>query len=368
MRTLLSQLNYGQMRTRLILIVIAVLAMSGCGQGGGRGQAGKNGAAADACVLRDDIDCSRGIYFWKSVFRLSDNEVMFLKSHEVKKLYVKMFDVAAEAETGTDNREVVPVATTRFVSTKPADISIIPTVYITLEALKLSAGKEPELAKNIVDRVLAMASFNDLGPIGTIQLDCDWTESTRSSYFTLCREVRKLISRKGILLSGTVRLHQVYDKGLPFDKCVLMIYNLGGIRRAATRNSILDYDTVKKYVDRQAALNNFDFAYPAFGWGVWFRGTEFMGLLHTTDFSDRESFEPCDGNSVRVLKAQDIENHKIKKGDTIRIETSEIGEILKVKKRIERFLGREARGDIIYHLDSLNLLKYAEYEIENIYR
>mgnify|MGYP004513994031 FL=1 len=356
------------MRTKFILIVIIALALSGCGQREGRRQGGGHGSATGAGVLRNDIDCSNGIYFWKSVFKLNGYEETFLKIHEVKRLYVKVFDVAAEKDWDTDGKEVVPVATTRFVSEKPADVSIIPTVYITLEALRLSGGKEPELAKNIVDRVLAMVSYNDLGPIEAIQLDCDWTGSTRDSYFSLCREVRRLISGKGILLSGTVRLHQVYDDGLPFDKSVLMIYNLGGLRSASARNSILDCDTVRKYVNRQAELKDFDFAYPTFGWGVWFRGNEFMGLLRTTDFSDREAFEPCDGGSVKVLKCQNIENHEIRPGDTIRIETSDIGEILKAKDRIERFLGREAHGNIIYHLDSLNLSKYAENEIEKIYR
>ncbi len=361
-------MNYGQMRTTFILIVIVVFALSGCGQRGGQGLGGGHGFETGACVLRNDIDCSNGIYFWKSVFKLNGYEKAFLKTHEVKRLYVKMFDVAAEKDWNTDGKDVVPVATTRFVSERPAAVSIIPTVYITLEALRLSCGKEPELAKNIVDRVLAMVSYNDLGPVEAIQLDCDWTGSTRNSYFTLCREVRKLISGKGILLSGTVRLHQVYDDALPFDKSVLMIYNLGGIRSAATRNSILDYDTVKKFVNRQAALKDFDFAYPTFGWGVWFRGNEFMGLLRTTDFSDRESFEPCGAGSVTVLKRQTIENHEIRPGDTIRIENSDIREIMKVKDRIECLLGREAHGNIIYHLDSLNLSKYAENEIKKIYR
>ena len=82
----------------------------------------------------------------------------------------------------------------------PEGISVVPAVYITLEALRHSTGNEEKLAHHIVERVLAMVSFHKLGPVGMVQFDCDWTFSTRSSYS---------------------------EEYYPFDHSVLIMYEVG---------------------------------------------------------------------------------------------------------------------------------------------
>lgn len=308
-----------------------------------------------------------GIYFWKSVFELNGYETDFLRRHDITQLYVKMFDVAPDRDWNTGETDVFPIATTRFKTPKPDSVSIIPTVYITLDALRRSVGEEESLAGKIVERVLAMVSFNDLGPVNTVQFDCDWTESTRDSYFKLCLAARKLLDEKGITLSGTVRLHQLKEEWFPFEKRVLMLYNLGGLTDYDTHNSILDCTELEKYVNRRMDWQNMDFAYSTFGWGVLFRDRKFVTLLHTTDFSDTERFQILDVNTYRVIKPVKIEGHSLLAGDVIRLETSDIHEVLKAKERVEQMLGGHKHYNIIYHLDSLNLSKYSENEIRNIY-
>ena len=285
----------------------------------------------------------RGIYFWKSVFRLNDSETAFLRDHNVKRLYVKMFDVATDRDWDSGEIGVFPIATTRFVSSVPEGVSVIPTVYITLDALKRSAGNEEVLATRIVERVLAMASFHKLGPVGMVQFDCDWTSSTRSSYFLLCEKAREMLKEKGIGLSGTVRLHQVAEKDYPFDHSVLMLYNTGSVKNPQTRNSIIDCEDVGKYLKKGCSTHNFDLAYPTFSWTVFFRDGEFVRL----------------GRNAGA--------DSLAAGETFRRENSPIEEILKVKALAEKVLGGAPHGNIIYHLDSENLANYTADEIESIY-
>ncbi|MGN0190523.1 MAG: hypothetical protein ACI39U_02595, partial [Candidatus Cryptobacteroides sp.] len=162
----------------------------------------------------------RGIYYWKSRFQLDGQETAFLREHNVSRLYLKMFDVAADKDMDSGEIGVFPIATTKFISPVPDGMNVVPTVYITLEALKRSAGNEDILARRIVERVLAMVSFHKLGPVRMVQFDCDWTSSTRNSYFSLCGTARELLKKKGIALSGTVRLHQIAEKNIPFDHSV----------------------------------------------------------------------------------------------------------------------------------------------------
>lgn len=325
------------MKRHIAFILIALLLFS-CGR-----RAQQASPSDHASVNAETPE--RAIYYWKSIFNLDDYETEFLKGHKITTLYIKMFDVAPDRDWDTGETGVFPVATTRFASGVPEGIKVVPTVYITLEAMLRSAGKEEDLAEKIVTRILAMASFNRLGPMEMVQFDCDWTASTRESYFALCRRAKEILGEKGILLSGTVRLHQVAESGYPFDHRVLMLYNTGSIKNPDTRNSIIDYDEVKKYLKKGKCPHSFDMAFPTFGWTVNFKDGQFTGLTHGTA-PDSLSYGP---------------------GETFRIETSEISEILKVKALADRVAENPPHTNIIYHLDSTNLSKYTFDEIERIY-
>lgn len=304
-----------------------------------------------ACCLS-----TRSVYHWKTTFNLSVADSAFVKDHNIQKLYIRMFDVDAEFNEHTQTSEVVPIATTVFRSSMPEGVEIIPTVYITLDALDASRGSMYMLAQNIMKRILNMCSYNDLGPVNEIHLDCDWTKSTKEDFTYLCSMLRRVIASKqlDIKLSGTIRLHQLEEAEYPFDSGVLMIYNTGNIKDNLSKNSILDYDDVYKYLSVNNRIKKFiaareyncpviDVAYPAYSWGVVFYKNHFRKLV---------------GNPQDYILQED---------ETIRVENSEIETILKVKQLVERKIGNVVRGNIIYHMDSSNLSKYNYDEIESIY-
>ena len=287
------------------------------------------------------VEPKNSIYHWKTTFDINDSEAEFLKKHNIERIYVKMYDVATEHNFLLGKSDIVPIATTKFVSAIPDNVEIIPVVYITIEALRAMSGREAELAELIVERTLAMCRYNKCGKIRELQLDCDWTSLTKEIYEKLCGIVRKSLRAKNIDLSITVRLHQLRESAPPADRGVLMLYNTGQLKSPKTKNSILDIADAKPYLKSTKYPIPLDYAYPAFGWGVKFQKDKFVAIV--TD-----------------------EDTKVSGDEYIRHERASASEILKVKALVEDKLGKPQSGNILYHLDEKQLKNYTDDEIAQI--
>lgn len=289
---------------------------------------------------------ANGIYFWKTDFRLDSAAIAFLHRHTIRKMYVRFFDVVAEDYYADGEPMILPNATIRFTDTVPAIISdVIPSVYITLEALRCMEGAESDAASKIVRRVLNMVSFNAVPNVSELQLDCDWTATTRDTYFSLCREISDTLAAltdSTFTLSSTIRLHQLSQSPPPVDYGVLMCYNTGSFRNQSTENSILDYKEVAPYFRTPVSYPlHLDLAFPAYDWKLLYRNQKFIGILH--------------GDSVSVELT-----------DSIRHEKSDPDVIMRVKQLIDRAL--PTGSVILYHLDSRNLNRFSDHEISEIFR
>lgn len=252
-----------------------------------------------------------------------------------------MFDVATEYNFLNYNTDIVPIATTKFVSAVPEDVEIIPVVYITIDALRAMAGREAEFANLIVERSVAMCTYNKLGKIRELQLDCDWTSTSKDIYCNLCKLVKESLQAKEIALSITVRLHQLKETPPTADSGVLMLYNTGALTNHNTRNSILDIKDVKPYIKKLKYSIPLNYAYPTFGWGVKFENNKFISIVA----------EDC-----KPLSSE----------EQIRVERPTATEILEVKTLVEQHLGKPANGNILYHLDDAQLKNYTDNEISQI--
>ena len=332
-----------------VISAICLVAAVGCGSG-------RNGAASVA----GRADCN-GVYYWKTVFSLDSTDTAFLERYDIGRLYVRFFDVDYD---GT----VVPMASTRFQSAKPEGVEIVPAVFITVPAIR-AMKDEKELADHIVTRVLNMADYHDLGPVREMQLDCDWTETTRDAYYRLCAAVHDILAPQGILLSSTIRLHQLSQAVPPVDCGVLMLYNTGAIPLPQTKNSILDEADVKSYLKGRPVAYDLplDFAYPVYGWGVLFRGGEYVGILHETDFSDEALYQREENGYYSVVSAHILEGRALVPGDRIRLEFPSAGTIGLVQDLVDAAFPSAPHSTILYHLDSSNLSHYTDDEIHAIY-
>ncbi len=301
---------------------------------------GKEKGAMVEVDIDVDVGGERGIYHWKTVYNPTQYELDFLKEHRVKNLYVKMFDVVPDV----DNR-IVPVATTKFEQVPPEEMNVIPTVFITNEALYAMGGDDSTYARKIVDRVMAMVSYNELKNVKEVQLDCDWTAMTQDDFFDLCRSVKYCMG-DSMQVSATIRLHQLSMLVPPVDKGVLMLYNTGAIKNVETRNSILDYADVKPYLQDTLRYElPLTMAFPTYRWRVLFNEQgRFGGILHEGTFYVATS------------------------GETIREECGEMKDILKTKGLVSKQLVSPCQGGILYLFDSVQLSNYTSHEIEQIYR
>lgn len=305
----------------------------------------------------------RGVYHWKTTYNPTDWEKKWMKDHKVDRLYIKLFDVEAGTKAWESDWKMVPVATTVFKQKLPKDMDVVPVIYITVDAIRAldaelwSWGDKELYAKLIVKRIDDMMAEHYEGTIREVQLDCDWTQQTEHAYFMLARQVKGLLHKRGITLSGTLRLHQLREvenpyknelylggkDSIPFDRSLLMCYNTGRLQDPDTKNSILEFDDVKTYLKQYHSYNlpRTDVAYPVYTWGV--------------DFDD-------DGKFVRLVNSQQIIE---KKCHNLRVETGEPREIRKTQRALP--ILDSSHTTILYHLDSLNLSKYSYEDIEEFY-
>lgn len=266
-----------------------------------------------------DLEPCNSVYYWRTDLRLDSTERNFLAQYDIKKIYCRYFDVVMNDGAA----EPSPNATISFSEALPDGIEMIPTVYITEDCMH---KPHKDLAKKIVDRILQMNETNNINNVREIQLDCDYTSRSRTTYYDFLKEIRHQLSPTTYHLSATIRLHQLAMPSPPVDYGVLMVYNTGDPRKWEERNPILDYRDVHPYLNR---LDKYPLplatAYPVY---QWIRNIQNVRVEHTVEAS----------------------------------------EILKVKKALEKERNNLSRSIITYHLDKDNINRYKPETYEEIYR
>lgn len=316
------------------------------------------------------------VYYWKTVFLLDSADIEFIKRHDIGRIYLRMFDVSEDKYAATIEEATVPNASIRIdypdnclLKNSLSHIEFVPVVYVTLNALKAMNGHEGVLARNIVTRVRNMYEYNSIPNVNELQLDCDWTQSTEKSYFTLCDSVKQSIADLQLSwrLSSTIRLHQLSSNVPPVDNGVLMVYNTGSFNDPDAVNSIIDAKDVEPYLKHLSSYPlHLDVAYPTYSWQLLFRKRQFIGLLNGLNLTDTTQFSPRGGNAYIARRDIPYNDRLIFKSDIVRQETSEFEDISLIKYLIDRELPDCNHSNILYHLDSKNLSKYSDYEIDNI--
>lgn len=304
----------------------------------------------------------RGIYYWKTTFRLSDWDKEFLSTHDIERIYLRLFDVAYRFDNDGEQKSV-PIATTKFQCEIPDNVEIVPVVYITQEAIR----NNPEFHKVLYKRIKAMATKHGFKNFKEIQLDCDWANSTRNQFFGLCQNMRNLLRADSISLSATIRLHQLRDSVPPVDRGVLMLYNTGSIYDSETENSILSYEDVEPYLKSKIEYNlPLSLAYPTYSWSIATRNDKFLCILHQTDFSNDSLYQYAWNNTFKVIESHTLERHYMLKEDLIRKESPLFDEIYKVKRLVTKQITSPIEESVIYHLNHNGLSRFTSDEINKI--
>jgi hypothetical protein len=293
-----------------------------------------------------------------------------LKEHKVNTLYIKYFDVGWDETTN----KPVPIAQLRVADKSffaQNSYKIIPTVFISNECIfKIDSSQCEGLAGKILLLIKDIDRVNTIGNISEIQIDCDWTASTRGKYFSILKALQYKDS--ALSYSATIRLHQVkylQQTGVPpVSRGLLMCYNMGNLKDASVRNSILDVEEFKKYSSNLGSYPlPLDVGLPLFEWYVLFRHGTYIGLVRDVDINLLKSVSKHTDNRYDMLADTALNGYDLKKGDILRYEKSGYNEIMKATKIVSDKMKTTELHISLYHLDSLILKKYTTDEIENIF-
>ena len=323
------------------------------------------------CSIKNSHKISRGVYCWKTSFNLSQREKQWLKNNSITKIYLHYFDVNWNPAL----KEPVPVGRLTVISKNTGNINITPVVFITNKTLLNIPGSSVKiLAGNIFDLVHDISSSLNNSAINEIQMDCDWTLSTKVKYFTLLNDLKKMCKNRGISLSATIRLHQVkYFKKTgvpPVDRGALMFYNMTSVSDINTVNSIFNPDIAKKY------LANFDkyplkldLILPAFSWGVLFHKNKISGLINDLQGSSLNKNKYFVKTKAEIFKAKKdiiLNHYPVHKNDLIRIEeiTPETTQL--AARLIEPYIRNDSLVVSLFYLNKEVTKNYDKKEMEDI--
>ncbi len=311
---------------------------------------------------------NRGFFYWKSRLALSNQTVQALDSLQCNSLYIKLFDVG----WNTEKQQPEPIA--KLVITAPAALEqrqVVPCIFITDECIfKLQEDQINELANNIYKLT------KQILPISTaakqVLIDCDWTKKSRANYFALLQQLKVLFKQTSV--TATIRLHQVkYTNAAgipPVTRGLLMCYNMGNLRNPASKNSIIEFDELKKYTAKmQAYPIPLDIGLPVFEWLVVFRQNKFAGLIQQFETKDLQlPIFSRTTNGYLLKKDTVLQGYSFKKNDFLRVENSETGTVVQAGNWLSERVNSDSFSVVLYHLDSITLKKYSINELENIYR
>lgn len=317
------------------------------------------------CEQKREVQTS--FYFWKTVYQTNTVEQSYLQHFNSKKLFVRILDVDRDL-----NGRITPVAPIKFKDQLPATLELVPVVFVVNEVLKEIDGAQlKKLASNIVQFVAGKIKQASKSSYQELQIDCDWTATTRSNYFLLLKEIKKQLGNKTI--SSTLRLHQLKNQeksGIPpVDKVLLMCYNMGNLRKYGTQNSILDVQELKKYAGENLGYYPMpiDVALPLFSWAVVFRNQNYAGIskrLKLTNLNASGAFTKMH-NGLYQANA-DLPEFGLYKNDEIRFEASKFEDIRQSAVYLDQYLSRKPLNLLFYHLDEQTLNHFKIYELEEI--
>jgi uncharacterized protein involved in tolerance to divalent cations len=293
-------------------------------------------------------------YYWKTVFKLSENEKQVLKENNVSKLYVRYFDVALK------NGQPIPISPIDF-EEQPIGMIIVPVVYIKNEIFLREGTDLNNLANKIADYVEQINNKNKI-ECKEIQIDCDWTLKSKEQYLKFIDIFKK---RNNKLLSATIRLHQIkYYRGTGtpnVDKGVLMYYNMGRISPDSL-NSIYDRAIAQRYIE---SLKNYPLplalALPIYSWGIQIRNNKVIALINKTDastFSNDTHFIETEKPFFEVKENVIKLGYYFQKGDRIKVESISSDDIREMANDLSENIRETPSEVIFYDLDDFNFKNY----------
>lgn len=324
-------------------------------------------------------------YYWKNRLKYSKEIEEILISMKISKIYLHYFDVdvvkynadnenfieydeneeieetnnmnfekgeSFEEETEfSDDYKSYPTYVVIEIDKFFKKFKIVPVVFITNRAIKITNPKI--LAKNIKSLVDEISLYHFKKIIDEIQLDCDWTEETKNSYFKLIE-----LLKQDFKVDVTIRLHQIKFKNKtgipPVERGTLMLYNVAKIG-SIDYNSILDSRIVNQYIDKNTDYPiKLNVALPVFTQLVIINNKGDVKLLNNPDIesivNNHKCFSVLKDNLYKVNIDTLFKSYYLYKDYKIKIEKVSEKEIIECCKILKKSK-LKIKNFIFYHLD-----------------
>lgn len=312
--------------------------------------------AVTGCRKQEPIAHPIQFYHWKANAAIGEVEQAYFKQLNCRKLYIRFFDVDKQG------RDIVPLAKVRAFDPDVLDAVYIPVIFITNRTFSgISDEQLTDLVKKVLELADAIRLANRLPESAEIQIDCDWTESTRQAYF---RFLELLKQQSGMSVSCTLRLHQIKfsrQTGIPpVDKGYLMCYATSDPTENTGQNSILDMALLKEYT---VSINDypldFDIALPIYSWGIVTNHLGRVKLINNVVASELDTtvFRPIGEELFELQQDYFFKGFYVNKGFTLKVERISPGLLQDAKLYLDKKIQRPY--DIVYyHLDAPFLTSY----------
>jgi len=311
----------------------------------------------------------RGFYYWKSTAKsLTSAELNHLKQLNVQKLYVKFFEVDYSIEKGA-----FPISKLQVRASNTLDsIEVIPTIFIKNIVFERLQNDDIDI---LVDNVLFLIGkyykerISKKEAFQEIQIDCDWTKTTRDAYFSFLSKIKEQSKKT---LSCTMRLYPYKYMDImgvpPVDKVTLMCYNLIAPFSDENKNSIQNNEELVKYLSEKNEYPlHTDIALPIFSWMHVYKNKRFAGLISPfkIDSTNVKQLKPL---WYEVQKDMELDDMFVRKGDVVKYEETTYPEIIKTIDLLKTHIHNKKNTSIIlYHLDSININNFSNEEFSHIF-
>jgi len=323
----------------------------------------------------------RAFYYWRSTLAISAGEAQALSTLHATRLYLRLFDV----DLGDDDAAPRPVALlvvgppVNGAPALPANVEPVPVIFVRERVLgRLDLDGTRHLADHIWQDVTArLARLAPGAPLRELQVDCDWTESTRARYFALLDRLAERARPGGAVLSATIRLHQIKYRertGVPpVARGMLMFYNMGSIQADPDAQAIFDAERAAAYLAR---LSDYplplDVALPIYSWVRHVRGDRVVGLMQDTDLADlkRQAWlRPTGGRRFEVTETAFLDGVLLRRGDFLDAEDSTPATTRAAAALLAPRLAAANSGRTIalFHLSDKNLAHYETLDLDRVF-
>ena len=296
-------------------------------------------------------------YYWKTNVLLNKTEQEYFQNLDCKRLYIRFFDV------DNDGTGISPLAKIKPFDCDALQAEYVPVVFMTNRTFSSINQQEiSNLAQHVFELINEIAVTNKLPEITEIEIDCDWTSTTRDHYFHFLECLKKVSNKK---ISCTLRLHQIAEReknGIPpVEKGYLMCYATSSPSDFSEKNSILDISLLKSYLktanDYPVA---FDIALPIYSWAVVKNHLGHIKLINNITESDLEAenrFQALPDKSYEATDNFFFHGIFMNKGFRIKVEGISPELLQEAKTFLNKHIRRHYRI-VYYHLDQPFLNQY----------